>query len=78
MAHGGAGRARLAAAPAGRDQRHHRRQAHGPARRNIGAVDVALTPEDLAALDAVSALAKEYPGWMLERQGGYRAIPPTR
>lgn len=40
---------------------------------NLAAVDVRLSAEDLAALDAASALAAEYPGWMLERQGGYRA-----
>jgi aryl-alcohol dehydrogenase-like predicted oxidoreductase len=36
---------------------------------NLGALDVALDGDDLAALDAVSALAPEYPGWMLDRQG---------
>lgn len=40
---------------------------------NIAATEVHLSAEDLAALDAVSALPKEYPGWMLERQGEYRA-----
>ena len=39
---------------------------------NIGAADVRLTDEDLAALDAVSRLSDEYPGWMIERQGEYR------
>ena len=39
---------------------------------NLGAVDVELTPEDLARLDAASALPPEYPGWMIERQGGLR------
>jgi hypothetical protein len=29
--------------------------------------------DDLAVLDAVTKLPAEYPGWMLERQGGYRA-----
>ncbi|PTW63121.1 aryl-alcohol dehydrogenase-like predicted oxidoreductase [Breoghania corrubedonensis] len=32
---------------------------------NIGAVDVALEEEDLAALDAVSAEAPRYPNWVL-------------
>ena len=41
-------------------------------RDNIAATEVRLTAEDLAALDQASALPKEYPGWMLERQGGYR------
>jgi aryl-alcohol dehydrogenase-like predicted oxidoreductase len=31
---------------------------------NIGAVDVELTDEDLAALDEVSAIPPGYPGWM--------------
>lgn len=35
---------------------------------NIGAVDVELTADDLAKLDVASALPKEYPGWMIERQ----------
>jgi aryl-alcohol dehydrogenase-like predicted oxidoreductase len=39
---------------------------------NLGAVDLRLTVEERAALDAVSALAPEYPGWMLERQSAYR------
>jgi aryl-alcohol dehydrogenase-like predicted oxidoreductase len=40
---------------------------------NLGAVDVALSADELAALDAVTALPAEYPGWMLERQSRYRA-----
>ncbi|RMC37899.1 aldo/keto reductase [Paracoccus alkanivorans] len=40
---------------------------------NIGAAQVSLTKEDLVALDAVTRLPAEYPGWMLERQGEYRA-----
>ncbi len=39
----------------------------------IGACEVTLSAEDLAALDAVSALPAEYPGWMIERQTAYRA-----
>lgn len=39
---------------------------------NIGATGVRLTDADLEALNAVSALAPEYPGWMIERQGAYR------
>jgi aryl-alcohol dehydrogenase-like predicted oxidoreductase len=39
---------------------------------NIGAVDIKLSADDLATLDGVSKLPKEYPGWMLERQGAYR------
>jgi len=40
---------------------------------NIAATRVVLDADDLAALDAVTKLPAEYPGWMLERQGGYRA-----
>ena len=35
---------------------------------NLAAVDIRLTPEQLAQLDAVSALPAEYPGWMIARQ----------
>ena len=38
----------------------------------LGAVDVSLTEQDRAALDAVTQLPAEYPGWMLERQGESR------
>ncbi|MBS7538017.1 aldo/keto reductase [Ancylobacter lacus] len=40
---------------------------------NIAATAVQLDAADLAALDAVSKLPAEYPGWMLQRQGAYRA-----
>jgi aryl-alcohol dehydrogenase-like predicted oxidoreductase len=40
---------------------------------NVASTKVVLTAEELTALDEVSALPKEYPGWMLERQGEYRA-----
>ncbi len=45
---------------------------------NLGAVEVQLSAEERATLDAVSKLPAEYPGWMIERQGGYRlpAQPP--
>ncbi len=36
---------------------------------NIAATDVALTAADLDALDKVSTLPREYPGWMFETQG---------
>lgn len=39
-------------------------------RDNIAASALVLSAEELAALDAVSALPPEYPGWMLTRQGG--------
>ena len=45
---------------------------------NIAASSVNLSPEDMAALDAVSALPAEYPGWMLALQGKYRAVPPVK
>jgi aryl-alcohol dehydrogenase-like predicted oxidoreductase len=35
---------------------------------NIAATKVELSADELAKLDAVSALPSEYPGWMLERQ----------
>ncbi|MCB4768801.1 aldo/keto reductase [Ancylobacter sp. Lp-2] len=35
---------------------------------NIAATELRLTPEEIAALDEVSALPAEYPGWMIERQ----------
>ena len=40
---------------------------------NLAATDVTLTEDELAALDTVSALAPEYPGWMIERQGQGRS-----
>ncbi len=40
---------------------------------NISATRVTLDQVDLAALDSVTKLPAEYPGWMLERQGAYRA-----
>ena len=40
---------------------------------NIAATKVELSPDDLAKLDTVSALKREYPGWMLQRQGGERS-----
>jgi len=41
---------------------------------NIKSVDVQLTPDDLEKIDKISALPKEYPGWMVERQSADRAI----
>jgi aryl-alcohol dehydrogenase-like predicted oxidoreductase len=40
---------------------------------NVAATDVTLTEDELVKLDAISKLPAEYPGWMLERQGEYRA-----
>ena len=45
---------------------------------NIGATQLDLNAEELQALDAVSALPPEYPGWMLAMQGQYRAKPPVK
>jgi aryl-alcohol dehydrogenase-like predicted oxidoreductase len=42
---------------------------------NIAAVDLHLTADELAQLDAVSALPPEYPGWMLATQGANRLDP---
>jgi aryl-alcohol dehydrogenase-like predicted oxidoreductase len=42
---------------------------------NLAAVDVTLSADELAAIDAASRLPPEYPGWMIERQSGYRAVP---
>ncbi len=39
---------------------------------NLAATDIRLTQEELAALNEVSALAPEYPGWMHVRQGEFR------
>lgn len=39
---------------------------------NIAATRVELSSEELAKLDEVSRLKREYPGWMLERQGADR------
>ncbi|MGE4323771.1 MAG: aldo/keto reductase [Sphingobium sp.] len=40
---------------------------------NLASVDVRLSSEELATLAGASAFPAEYPGWMLERQGDYRA-----
>jgi aryl-alcohol dehydrogenase-like predicted oxidoreductase len=40
---------------------------------NIAACEVSLTGDELAQLGAASKLPAEYPGWMLEMQGSYRA-----
>jgi aryl-alcohol dehydrogenase-like predicted oxidoreductase len=47
---------------------------------NIAATQVELSADDLATLDRLSALSAEYPGWMLARQGEYRAdsVSPRR
>lgn len=39
---------------------------------NLNSVKVELTPDELHMLDDISKLNPEYPGWMIERQGGDR------
>jgi aryl-alcohol dehydrogenase-like predicted oxidoreductase len=43
---------------------------------NLAASDLVLTAAEIAALDQVSALPPEYPGWMLARQGSARLPKP--
>ncbi len=43
---------------------------------NIAATTLTLSPVELAALDAVSVLPPEYPGWMLARQTAARRPAP--
>lgn len=47
---------------------------------NIAATNVELTAGELSALDEVSALPREYPGWMFDMQGSYRdsKVSPRR
>ena len=45
---------------------------------NLAAAELVLSPEQIAALDTVSALPPEYPGWMSERQGAARAPKPFK
>jgi aryl-alcohol dehydrogenase-like predicted oxidoreductase len=44
---------------------------------NLAAAELALTPEEIAKLDEVSALKPEYPGWMLTRQAEGR-VPAAK
>ncbi|MEO8887527.1 MAG: aldo/keto reductase [Mucilaginibacter sp.] len=41
---------------------------------NIKSVEIQLSADDLKKIDEVSALTKEYPQWMVERQGGDRQL----
>lgn len=41
---------------------------------NIKSTQVQLTEDDLKKIDEISALPKEYPGWMVERQSADREI----
>jgi aryl-alcohol dehydrogenase-like predicted oxidoreductase len=45
-------------------------------RDNLAASTVVLDADELITLNAVSMLPAEYPGWMMQLQGGYRAQPP--
>jgi len=45
---------------------------------NLAAVTLSLSAEEMAKLDEVSALPREYPGWMLERQGASRVPAPVQ
>ena len=45
---------------------------------NIASTKLTLNEDELQSLDAVSALAPEYPGWMLAFQGQYRAKAPFK
>ncbi len=42
---------------------------------NIAAIDIRLSDDELVRLDAVSALPREYPGWMVDTQGADRLGP---
>ncbi|MDB5122047.1 MAG: yhdN 1 [Mucilaginibacter sp.] len=41
---------------------------------NIKSTEIQLTEDDLKKIDDISALPKEYPGWMVERQSADREI----
>ena len=45
---------------------------------NLAATDIQLLAEELIALDRASALAREYPQWMLDRQHGDRVPASLR
>ena len=45
---------------------------------NLAAVDVKLSPEHVALLDAASALPAEYPGWMLDFQNRDERVPAAK
>ena len=47
---------------------------------NSGACEVEFTADELKQLDKLSRLPREYPGWMLARQGSYRdeKVSPRR
>jgi len=47
---------------------------------NLAATDIELSADELAQLADLSALPREYPGWMFDMQGGYYAdkVSPRR
>ena len=45
---------------------------------NLEAAGLTLTPEELTALDKVSALPPEYPGWMIEFQHARSRLPEPK
>lgn len=45
---------------------------------NLGATRLRFTEEDMQALNEVSQLPPEYPGWMIAFQGQYRATAPVK
>lgn len=47
-------------------------------RDNIASTKLQLAEDELDALNEVSKLPPEYPGWMLEMIGAYRAVPPEK
>lgn len=46
----------------------------GQLKSNLKSVDIDFTDEDVQKLEEISALPKEYPGWMVERQSQDRAL----
>lgn len=45
---------------------------------NLASTELTLSADELSALDKVSALVPEYPGWMVQRMGVNRRPPPRR
>ena len=41
---------------------------------NVNSTGIVLSADDLARINEVSALTKEYPGWMVERQAADREL----
>ena len=45
---------------------------------NIAASSLQLSAEELSTLNEISAIPKEYPGWMIDFQTAYRTTPPIK